>query len=81
LLTKANERPGERRVGERRVGKRKKPDRTVSFAEAKTLIKANQWKKWKQEHPNYNAMDGYHLLTRREQVIIFRLRTGHNRLN
>jgi hypothetical protein len=53
----------------------------VSFAEAKTLIKANQWKKWKQEHPSYNAMDGYHLLTRREQVIIFRLRTGHNRLN
>ena len=29
----------------------------------------------------YNKADPYYLLTRREQVTVFRLRTGHNRLN
>ena len=28
-----------------------------------------------------NTRDNYHNLSRKEQVIIFRLRTGHNRLN
>ena len=56
-------------------------DRSTSFFEAKTIIKAKQQKKWMQEHPRYNRADPYHLLPRREQVIMFRLRTGHNRLN
>ena len=38
-------------------------------------------KKWKQQHPNYNQSDSLHKLNRTEQVILFRLRTGHNRLN
>ena len=38
--------------------------------------------KWRHEHPRYthNKADPYHLLTRREQVTVFRLRTGHNHL-
>ena len=38
-------------------------------------------KKWKQQHPNYNQSDSLHKLNRTEQVVLFRLRTGHNRLN
>ena len=56
-------------------------DKSTSFSEAKTIIKAKQQKKWMHQHPSYNRADPYHLLTRREQVTVFRLRTGHNRLN
>ena len=38
-------------------------------------------KKWRQQHPNHNQSDSLHKLNRTEQVILFRLRTGHNRLN
>ena len=38
-------------------------------------------KKWRQQNPNYNQSDSLHKLNRPEQVILFRLRTGHNRLN
>ena len=38
-------------------------------------------KKWKQQHPNYNQSNSLHKLNRPEQVILFRLRPGHNRLN
>ena len=38
-----------------------------------------KWK-WRHKHPRYKA-DPCYLLTRREQVTVFRLRTGHNRLN
>ena len=55
-------------------------DKSVSYEEAKTIIKAQQWKKWQLQHPKYNPDDGYFSLRRREQVQIFRLRTGHNRL-
>ena len=34
-----------------------------------------------EKHPRFNRYDSYHLLTRSEQVAIFRLRTGHTRLN
>ena len=56
-------------------------DRSTSYSEAKTIIKAKQQSKWKDHHPQHNKSDPYYLLTRREQVTIFRLRTGHNRLN
>lgn len=56
-------------------------DRTTSYQEARTIIKAKQLSKWKQQHPRFNTLDHYHQLTREEQVTIFRLRTGHNRLN
>ncbi|PVD18237.1 hypothetical protein C0Q70_21784 [Pomacea canaliculata] len=56
-------------------------DRSTTYSEVKTIIKAKQHNKWLQQHPRFNRNDPYYLLTRAEQVIIFRLRTGHNRLN
>ena len=45
----------------------------ASFKEMKTMIKSL--------HRPIHLRDGYHGLNREEQVCIFRLRTGHNRLN
>ena len=45
----------------------------VSFQEMKTMIKSL----FRQPQPS----DSYHQLSRPDQVVIFRLRTGHNRLN
>ena len=56
-------------------------DRSTSYTEAKTIIRAEQLRQWHQQHPRYDRSDPFHLLPRREQVVIFRLRTGHNRLN
>ena len=36
--------------------------------------------KWKSDHPNSDPSDPIHGMTRSQQTIIFRLRTGHNRL-
>ena len=55
-------------------------DSTATFREEKTIIKNKMKSKWKARCPNSNAADPYYRLNRREQVIIFRLRTGHNRL-
>ena len=46
-----------------------------------TILKAKQHSKRRRKHPRYNKTDPYYMLTRREQVTVFRLRTGHNRLN
>ena len=46
-------------------------DRSTTYSETKTIIKAN---------PCFNSTDPYYLLSRCEQVAIFRLRTGHNHL-
>ena len=43
--------------------------------------RTEQLRQWHQQHPRYNSSDPFHLLPRRQQVAIFRLRTGHNRLN
>ena len=48
-------------------------ENSVSYDEMKTVVKAL----FKVPQPN----DSYHQLTRQDQVIIFRLRTGHNKLN
>ena len=56
-------------------------DRSTSYPEVKTTLKAKQHSKWRHKHPRYNKADPYYLLTRREQVTLFRLRTGHIRLN
>ena len=56
-------------------------DRSTSYPEVKTILKAKQHSKWRHKHPRYNKADPYYLLTRGEQVTLFRLRTGHNRLN
>ena len=45
----------------------------TSFSEKKTLIRALTKPKLQR--------DDYHLLSRKQQVILVRLRTGHNRLN
>ena len=45
----------------------------VSLNEIKTIIKSL--------HRPPPTTDSYHQLSRQEQVVIFRLRTGHNRLN
>ena len=55
-------------------------DISTTYSEVKTIIKAKQQNLFKQNHPHSNRNDPYHLLTRHEQVSIFRLRTGHNRL-
>ena len=56
-------------------------NRTTTYNEVRTHIKTNQHRKWLTQHPKFNKSDPYHHLTRSEQVIIIRLRTGHNRLN
>ena len=53
----------------------------TTYHQEKTLIKAKLQEKWRINHPAHNKSDPYYRLTRREQVIIFRLRTCHNRLN
>ena len=47
----------------------------------KTILRAKQHSKWRHKHPRYYKADPYYLLTRREQVTVFGLRTGRNRLN
>ena len=51
-------------------------DRSTTYSEVKTIIKAKQLNLFKQNQPHSNKNDQYH----HEQVSIFRLRTGHNRL-
>ena len=51
----------------------KQIENSVSLAEMKTIIKSL--------HRTPQPQDSYHQLTRQQQVVIFRLRTGHNRLN
>ena len=48
-------------------------DNPVTFAEMTTIIRSL--------HNQPQAEDSYHQLSRQQQVTIFRLRTGHNRLN
>ena len=55
-------------------------DRSTTYSEVKTISKAKQQNLFKQNHHHSNRNDPYHLLTRHEQVSIFRLRTGHSRL-
>ena len=65
----------------RERGQLEQEDRCTSYTDEKTIIKNLSKKKGKQQHPNYNQSDSLHKLNRHEQVILFRLRTGHNRLN
>ena len=55
-------------------------DLSTNLNEAKTLIKVKLKEKWNEEHPSHNKKDPYYLLNRKEQVIICRLRSNHNRL-
>ena len=51
-----------------------------SYAESKTLVKAAMARKWKRDHPDSDPSDPIHGMTRSQQTIIFRLRSGYNRL-
>ena len=53
--------------------KDQQPNNGVSPKEMKTIIQSL--------HRMARPKDNYHLLTRSQQVVIFRLRTGHNKLN
>ena len=56
-------------------------DRYISYTDEKTISKTLTMKRWKQQHPNFKQSDSFHRLNRPEQVILFRMRTGHSRLN
>ena len=56
-------------------------DRYTPYTDEKTIVKTLTKKRWKQQHPNFNQSDSLHKLNRPEQVILFRMRTGHNRLS
>ena len=51
----------------------------ADLEEVQAITKTAYKKKWQETHTNYKT-DSYHRLNRGEQVTIFRLRTGHNRL-
>ena len=50
------------------------PSSRLTFEERKTLIKSYR------RNAQNTGHDSYHLMNREDQVILFRLRTGHNRL-
>ena len=55
---------------------------SVTYQEAKTLVRARQQNQWRDETDGYQAeKDGIHQLERKGQVTIYRLRTGHCRLH
>ena len=54
---------------------------TTTYSGEKTIIKSGLKRQWKLEHPKYNKADAYNQLERHEQVVIFRLRANHNKLN
>ena len=51
-----------------------------TYKEAKTLINSAIHYRWNKEHPQYKPRDSIYQLLRADQVAIFRLRKGHNRL-
>ena len=61
-------------------GKIPQENHQVTYGEAKTIVKEKQKRRWLQNHPNYNPRDGYYQLSREDQVIMVRLRTGHCKL-
>nr|KAG5700129.1 hypothetical protein BaRGS_010436 [Batillaria attramentaria] len=54
-------------------------EQELKFEEVKTIVREIQRRRRRQEHPDYNNSDGYYHLSREDQVIIVRLRTGHCR--
>ena len=44
------------------------------------MVKRKQRRTWLQQHPDFNSRDSFYQLSREDQVIIMRLRTGHSRL-
>ena len=52
----------------------------LNLNETKTIINATIDKRWKETHPQYDKKDHIYNLSHADQVTIFRLRCGHNRL-
>ena len=52
----------------------------MSLEESKTQIRTAIYPRWIENHPNYSKTYAYHRRNREGQTIIFRLRSGHNRL-
>ncbi|GFR60972.1 hypothetical protein ElyMa_005419000 [Elysia marginata] len=59
---------------------RMQEDKSIIFSEANAIITAKQKDPWTSNHPHFNRSDPNYQLTRREQVITLRLRTGYIRL-
>ena len=55
-------------------------DRTTSYREEVTIIKTQQQFRWYAKHTESDKADPYYRFNKKEQVTIFRLTTGHNRL-
>ena len=49
------------------------PNNSTSYSEMRTIIRSLTAPR--------NTRDGYHLMTKQQQSVMVRLRTGHNRLN
>ena len=69
----------------REGGQLEQEDRYTTYTDEKTIIKTPSKKKKRRKMeaatPKLQQSDSLHTLNRTEQVILFRLRTGHNRLN
>ena len=52
----------------------------LNLNETKTIINATIDERWKETHPQYDKKDHIYNLSHADQVTIFRLRCGHNRL-
>ena len=52
----------------------------VTYKEAKTIVYHKEKKRWLKQHPSYNSEDNFYQLSRKDQVIMVRLRTGYCRL-
>ena len=55
-------------------------DLSVSYKSCKSNIRKTYLDKWRADHPGHKDNDAWHYLERQDQVTIFRLRTGHNKL-
>ena len=56
-------------------------DRRTSYREPKAHFKRHSVTRWLQNHKDFCKTDPFYKLSREDQVIIFRMRTGHNRMN
>ena len=63
----------------REGGQLDQEDCYTSYGDEETTMKTLSKKRWKLQHPNFNQSDSFHKPNTPEQVILFRLRTGHNR--
>ena len=61
-------------------GKMVQDEPEVTFEEMKAIVKRTYKRQWLQQHPDYNSKDSYYQLSREDQVMMMRLRTGHCKL-